>query len=183
MFCFFLLLFVCCTTCHLCSFTPTYPPIAKSLSSCPVISSRSWFFNPFIIFALLFSLPPSIQEYWVGLFCFVCNHLVRTLSKYVVLVLSSTRCHLYPALSPNSFVLDLRTFWFFCDFGFSLYHCCLWRRNLYLSRMKNQDGHYYWNYWMYCRLCRWVERDESNHKCISKKRDAVQLLIEAVVYV
>ena len=36
-------------------------------------------------------------------------------------------------------------------FGFSLSHC-LWPHNLYLSRMKNQEGHcgYWW--------CRWVER-------------------------
>ena len=30
----------------------------------------------------------------------------------------------------------------------------LWPHNLYLSGMKNQDGHYYW---VYC-WCRWVER-------------------------
>ena len=36
-------------------------------------------------------------------------------------------------------------------FGFSLSHC-LWPQNLYLSTMKNQEGH-----WGYC-WCRWVER-------------------------
>ena len=38
--------------------------------------------------------------------------------------------------------------------GFSLSHC-LWPQNLYLSRMKNQEG-----YWGYC-WCRWVERTVS----------------------
>ena len=52
------------------------------------------------------------------------------------------------ALVPGTLALDLPTLisdvWFFS--------VSLWPQNLYLSRMKNQEGH-----WGYC-WCRWVER-------------------------
>ena len=72
-----------------------------------------------------------------------------------------------------AFVPDTLSIWFayfgdsplFC-FGVSLFDS-LWPHKSYLSRMKNQDGH-----WVYCWWCRWVERtvwceDDSNNNIVT----------------
>ena len=138
------------------------------------------FLFAFLSLLIFFSLRPGMFIFLVSLRLCSSHMLLSASTYFVVRVLSACVICTLPHLGILSFFHSFSLFFFFSSyfsggvffvvlsypgyastwfasyldylaFGFSLSHC-LWPQNLYLSRMKNQEGH-----WGYCWF-RWVER-------------------------
>ena len=156
--------------------------MVSSKSSCDHSAPVSFPFWPFLMCGVCYPNPgaPLHPGMFLSLCPSSVQQPSVTLSKYAFYsTCSFCLCHLHPTPSRNSLVFIRLVFVFFvalisggifllCSrtlyastwfayldslarLGFSLSHC-LWPQNLYLSTMKNQEGH-----WGYC-WCRWVER-------------------------
>ena len=120
-------------------------PVSLS-SSCPFVCAAAICYSQqvrilsYVFFLLVVSLVPyPISEFFC--FSFVQFFFVALIPRVAFFLLLCSRTRY--ASTWFAFLESL-------PFGFSLSRC-LWPQNLYLSRMKNQEGH-----WGYCSC--WVER-------------------------